>query len=81
MPRVNLRRKLDMDADLYDWISGECRRHHINQTQLGRELGCSQQVISKKIINHDFSTYQLICIFALFDTDPETISKLLKVTK
>jgi len=81
MPRVKLNRKKDMDTDLYSWIQGEYKRHKMNQSQLGKELGISQQVVSKKIKNHDLSTYQLICIFSLFDTNPETISNLLKEKK
>lgn len=81
MPRVRINKKRDMDKDLYSWIEGERKRKGMNQTQLGKELGYSQQVISKKIHSRQFTTYDLICIFSLFDTEPDTISKLLKENK
>ena len=81
MPRVKLNRKRDMDKDLYSWIEGERKRHKLNQSQMGKELGYSQQMYSRHINEYSLSTYDLICIFSMFNTEPETISKLLKEKK
>ncbi len=70
-----------MINDLYAYIDREMGARRMNQAELGKKCGHSQQVISKRLSQHKLDLNDLVTIFTLFDTDSETIVKFLKEKK
>lgn len=78
MPRVHgLRFKYRLD-DLHRFVDGQMHQHKMNQSQLGQELGHSQQVMSNRLKHNQMSIEDLMRVIELYDIDVETIGKLLK---
>lgn len=78
MPRVSIKKTDYMVKDFCKWLVGEMRSEGINQAEVAEWLGISQQAISLKIKNGNFSFKELVIVFKNLNTSPEQIGHLLK---
>lgn len=79
MPRVQALKHEYLIKDLSSYISGALWKADITQGEAAKEIGISQQTLSYRLKNNCLTTRDLIILFKLLDTDPETIVRLLKV--
>jgi len=77
MPRIKENKEKYLLSDFSSWVIGQLHDKHLRQSDLAKELGITQQALSKKLSKHNFTLKDLIRIFKVFETDKETITKLL----
>jgi len=63
MPRITAKKNEYLLKDLFDAIAKDMKLQHITKTQLGEELGLTQQAISAKFARMNMSVIELIYIF------------------
>lgn len=78
MPRVNINKKKYTENDLYKFIKVQMLLFDMNQTDLGKVLGESQQVISKRLKQHTLTIQNLISLFDYWQIDEETAGKVMR---
>ncbi len=87
MPRILAKKQEYKVLDLKKWIKMQMAANDMNQTTVGKALGISQEMVSKRlsnkkeggrIVNKDpFSYGDLLTLFELFDTPDEEKIRLL----
>lgn len=84
MPRVTLKKRDYKLKDFKGWVNGQMRVHGLNQEEVARKLGITQQGLSArlKVRNSEmpdpFSYGDLLILFDLFETTDEEKLRLLK---
>lgn len=81
MPRVSINKRKYMLNDLSEFIKREMRANQINQAELGKLCGHSQQTMGNHLQPNKLTVSDLITIFTLFDVPPEKLAELLKEKK
>lgn len=84
MPRVAINKKKYMLRDLYGWIKGRMDLFDMNQTDLGKLLGISQQAMSTRLLGlkageDTLKHNDLAIIFKRFEATDEEILKFMKL--
>ncbi|MCI9135442.1 MAG: helix-turn-helix domain-containing protein [Lachnospiraceae bacterium] len=86
MPRVTIKQKDYKIRDLTEWISGKMHTCGLNQEQVARELGITQQAFSIRMnlkkyksgeVKDPFSYGDLLVLFKLFGATDEEKGRLL----
>lgn len=72
MPRVNL------GMDIGDWVARKLKRSGYSQTRAAKEMGISQQVLSRKILNNNLNYEDLCSIFRITGAEDEEITRVMK---
>lgn len=83
MPRVREKNAMIgyKEKDLSAYVIGQMRINEINQIKLAKLLGCSQQTLSYKLKNYNFTFKDLLIIFDTFHTPSETILRFMEFKK
>ena len=69
MPRVYLSEKDRISDRFTTWVYGQMKSNHVTQKQLADELQISQQALSYKLKNRQFSFTDFVTIVKIFVTD------------
>ena len=77
MPRIKQYKEKYMAQDFSAWVIGQMFLRHLSQKDVAEVLSITQQALSKKLKTNKFDVSEVIKLFHLFETDKETISKLL----
>ena len=76
MPKVFLTREMRLREELAVWICGQLKVNRVSQTNVAKELGITQQGLSKKIKRRTFTYDDMLFFFAKFQPDNETVMRL-----
>ena len=76
MPKVFLTNEMRLREELAIWICGQLKVNRVSQTNIAKELGITQQGLSKKINRRTFTYDDMLFFFAKFQPDQETVMRL-----
>ena len=79
MPRVALKRKEYMVADLSKWIVGKMYEKRISQKEMADMLGITQQAFGQRLRRGYFPYKDLIQIIKKLDATDEEILRLMRI--
>ena len=79
MPKTYLTRQDKLNNKLSAWITWTMKTLGFSQESLAKELGISQQALSRTIHNRKFSYEELVGIFGILKPDAETVAELMGV--
>lgn len=77
MPRVAANKNKYLVNDLYAYLIGQMKVRGITQSELGEELGVTQQVMSSKLRKKQLSTLELIEVLDILEVDGGMLVKLM----
>ena len=77
MPRVFLSEQDKLNNRLTSWIYGEMKNQGITQTELAKERGISQQLLSYRLKNKLISFEDLIFFIKTFHPEDDDLLRLL----
>ena len=78
MPKVSLDPIADRQTLVHAYIIGEMKKQGITYTEMGEELGVTQQGFSYKLAYSKLTLEDVLRIFAKLRTSEETISRLMR---
>lgn len=81
MPKTYLTRSQKLNKDLVAWIYGQMKVNHVTQKQVSDAIGIKQPSLNYKLRHGSFTFEDLTAVFGLLEPDPETLSRLMGVTK
>ena len=81
MPRVLLNQEPYLLTDLESYVEGQRLVRKLRYEDLAQVCGHSRKTMTDRIKEHTLDNKDLIRLFTLFDTDAETMMKLLKEKK
>lgn len=76
MPKVFLSEKDKLNNRLATWVYGQMKLRSITQSQLADELQITQQALSYKLKNRQFSFADFVTIVSVFVPDPSELAWL-----
>ncbi len=79
MPRVTIKKKDYMKADLSQWIVGRMYARHLRQADLAEAIGISQPAFCQRLKNGLFVYEELLTILNKLEATDEEILKLMKL--
>lgn len=79
MPRIRQYRQKYMLNDIGAWVAGRMMRQRKTQSVVADEMGISQQALSLKIRNNQFTYGDLLKLFKILNAEDSEILKLMKV--
>lgn len=81
MPRVTLKKKEYMIADLPGWIAGRMHKLGLRQTDVAKSLGIRQPSLSGRLSKGEdlFSYGDLLTLFEELDATDEEILRLMRL--
>lgn len=81
MPRVAIKKKDYMIADLPGWIVGKMHKKKLRQTDVAKEIGITQPAMSQRLGQDlDSFTYgDLLTLFKVLEATDEEILRLMKL--
>ena len=79
MPRVTIKKKDYMQADLIQWIIGRLYVKGLHQKDLGEKLGLSRAAMCARMKSGFFENKDLLIIFQYLDASDDEIIKLMKL--
>ena len=77
MPRVATNKHKYMVNDLYAYLIGRMRVMGVTQSDLGEQLGLTQQVVSSKLRKQQLTTLEIIEVLDVLEVGAETIAQML----
>lgn len=81
MPRIRELKKDYLQNDLTIWLWSQIKARHTSQGRVAAALGISQESLSRKMKNNNYSFKDFITLVDMFNPDQETITKLVGGTK
>lgn len=79
MPRVFLNKKKYALQDMSAYIIGQMKVQKISQADVAKELGTTQQNLSKRLHDNNLSYGDLLTIFDILNTPDDIILKLMRI--
>ena len=76
MPKVFLSEKDKLNNRLASWVYGQMKLRSVTQSQLADELQITQQALSYKLKNRQFSFADFVTIVNVFAPDPSELAWL-----
>ena len=76
MPKVFLSEKDRLSDRLASWVYGQMKLSRVTQKQLADELQITQQALSYKLKNRQFSFADFVTIVSVFAPDPSELAWL-----
>ena len=76
MPKTFLSEKDRLSDRFTSWVQGQMKLRHITQKQLADELQITQQALSYKLKNRQFSFADFVTIVGVFAPDPSELAWL-----
>ncbi len=79
MPRISIKKKDYLQADLREWIGERMKTLDKTQAQMGKLLHISQQAFSNRLTQGRFNNIHLYVIFKELQATDDEILKLMKM--
>jgi len=77
MPKTYITREQRQQDKMTAWVYGQMKINHISQAQLAKKMGITQQGLSKKIRNRNFTYSDILVFVDTFKPDQKEIAMLL----
>ena len=77
MPKVFLSDKDRISDRFTSWVYGQMKSSRVTQKQLAKELQITQQALSYKLKNRQFSFTDFVTIVGVFAPDPSELAWLI----
>jgi len=79
MPKTYITTQDKLNNKLSAWIVWTMKSLGYSQESVAKELGISQQALSRKIHNRKFTYEELVSVFGILKPDSETVADLMGV--